>query len=64
MWQDLPKNYTTFGATPEGPTVGFSCSAQGLALRGVEGLLFGRRSGLPLLSKATNSNGFSRRSSS
>jgi hypothetical protein len=41
MWSDLQENYTTFGAAPEQPTVGFSGSAQGLLLGGVEGLLLG-----------------------
>ena len=58
MWQDLPKNYTTFGAIPGQADRWLFRLCTGLALRGLEGFAFGRRSRLPLLSKVTNSDGF------
>jgi hypothetical protein len=58
MWPGLPKNYTTFGAIPEQADRWLFRLCTGLALRGLEGLLLAAQRGLPLLSKATNSDGF------
>ena len=62
MWQDLPKNYTTFGAAPEQATVASSGSAE-RSLLGGAGFAFGRHSGLPCFLRRPILTVFSRCSS-